>query len=90
MSNDEKRQQAWDNVRAAENQRLREEMEKRFQYHSPKPGQPERYEKLRAKAKEFAVMILGFCPESREQSLALTQVEQAAFWANAAIARREK
>ena len=28
-------------------------------------------------------------PQSREQSLALTNVEQAIFWANAAIARNE-
>jgi hypothetical protein len=28
-------------------------------------------------------------PESREQSLALTNLEQAVMWANAAIARRE-
>jgi hypothetical protein len=89
MSNDEKRQQAWDNVRAAETQKLREEMDIRFRYHPPIPGQPERYEKLRAKAREFAEMILDFTPYSREQSLALTSLEESIFWANASIARRE-
>lgn len=73
----------------AENLKLRADMEVRFRYHPPMPGQSERYEKLRAKAKELAGMILDFCPESREQALALTNLEQAVMWANASIARRE-
>jgi hypothetical protein len=35
-------------------------------------------------------MILDLTPESREQSLAITHLEQATMWANAAIARREE
>ena len=64
------------------------QVEHNFTYHAPKPGQPERYTQLREKAKELALMILDECPESREQSLAITSLEQAVFWANAAIARR--
>jgi hypothetical protein len=30
------------------------------------------------------------CPGSRELSLAITKLEEAVFWANAAIARNEK
>ena len=60
-----------------------------FTYHAPKPGQPERYEQLRAKAKELALLILEQTPYCREQSLALTNLEQTVFWANAAIARHE-
>lgn len=63
--------------------------EQRFIYHPPKPGQPERYEELRAKARDFAEMILSMTPESREQSLAITALEEVVFWANAAIARNE-
>ena len=67
------------------NARLR----KRFTYHAPKPGQPEKYTAIRDKAKELAEMIVELVPESREQSLALTNLEQAVMWANAGIARNE-
>jgi hypothetical protein len=60
-----------------------------FTYHKPKEDQPERYEMIRGEAGEFALSILQYTPESREQSLALTSLEAAVFWANAAIARNE-
>ncbi len=63
------------------------DLERNFTYHAPKPGQPEIYTQLREKAKEFAYMITELCPQSRERSVALTQLETAVFWANAAIAR---
>lgn len=58
-----------------------------FMYHSPKEGQPEKYNELREKAKELAYLIDGLCPDSREKSLAMTKLEEAVFWANASIAR---
>lgn len=58
-----------------------------YKYHAPKEGQPDKYEKLRAKAKELALMIESECPESRERSVAFTQLETAVMWANASIAR---
>lgn len=60
-----------------------------FAHHSPKPGQGDRYTALRAAAKVLALAYLEECPVSRERSLALTNLEQAMFWANAAIARNE-
>lgn len=66
------------------------ELNLRFTYHAPKSNQGERYEFLRGSAKKLAEEILDFTPESREQSLAITHLEQAVMWANAAIARREK
>lgn len=65
------------------------ELQCRFTYHSPKGDQPKRYVEIRDKAHEFAMAILNRTPESREQSLALTALEEAVMWANAAIARRE-
>jgi len=67
------------------------ELYKRFTYHAPKPElqQAERYEKIRGMAKDYAKELLALTPESREQSLALTHLEEAVFWANAAIARNE-
>lgn len=64
--------------------------ENRFTYHKPFGDQPTRYEKLRAKAKELAELIVQLTPESREQSLAITELESAVMWANASIARNEK
>lgn len=65
------------------------QIENNFSYHSPKEGQPAKYEAIRAKAKELAVLIDEQTPKSREQSLAMTNLEQAVFWANAAIARND-
>jgi len=64
-------------------------MEARFTYHPPKGDQTQRYQALRDKAREFAALIEELTPSSREQSLALTNLEQSVMWANAAIARRE-
>jgi hypothetical protein len=69
---------------------MREEdelIESNFTYHSPKEGQPEKYEAIRKKAKELAYMLKGMVPDSREKSLAMTKLEEAVMWANAGIAR---
>lgn len=65
------------------------QIENNFTYHAPKEGQPERYVELREAAKALAHLIVAKTPGSREQSLALTNLEQVVFWANAAIARNE-
>lgn len=64
-------------------------LENDFTYHPPKEGQQTRYAALRDKAKEFALLIAELSPVSREQSVALTKVDEAVMWANAAIARNE-
>lgn len=69
-----------------------EAMKKRknnFTYHLPKEGQSEKYENIRERSNSFAFMLNSNCPESRELSLAMTKLEEAVFWANAAIARDE-
>ncbi len=65
------------------------DMVNRFTYHAPKDGQGEKYQVIRENALEFAKGIVTGCPPSRELSLALTKLEEAVFWANAAIARHE-
>ena len=64
-------------------------IENNFKYHSPKDDQPQRYEMIRAKARELALVINGCSPASREQSLAFTALEEAIMHANSAIARNE-
>ena len=65
------------------------QIENNFKYHAPKEGQPEKYTAIREKAKELAYLIDELCPNSREKSVAFTQLETAIMWANAAIARNE-
>lgn len=60
-----------------------------FKYHKPMGNQGERYVILREKAKELAFLIQQHTPTSREQSVALTNLQQAVMWANAAIAINE-
>lgn len=60
-----------------------------FTYHPPQEGQGPRYEEIRQRAHGVALMMTTLCPPSRELSLALTNLEQAVMWANAAIARNE-
>lgn len=65
-------------------------LENNFQYHPPIGDQAERYILIREAQKTFAETIMTLCPDSRELSLALTAVEDAGMYANAAIARNEK
>ena len=67
--------------------RTLEDLATRFSSHRPKRGQPERYERLRDKAHDLALLIEQEAPASRERSLAFTKLEEAIMHANAAIAR---
>ena len=60
-----------------------------FAYHAPHGDQVARYTSQRETARFFAIQIANTTPVSREQSLALTKLEEAVRWANAAIARNE-
>lgn len=42
---------------------------------------------IREGCKVMAQLINAACPDGREKSLALTNLEQVMFWANASIAR---
>lgn len=69
--------------------RMTKQVETSFTYHAPKGDQAERYQQLRDKAKEYAQLIIKLTPESREQSAALTLLQQASMMVNAAIACNE-
>ena len=87
MANEPQRSEGYEEEAAAELAKMKMDLDNRFTYHAPKPGQSEKYEALRAKAKELAYLIVELTPRSREQSLAITNLESCIFNANAAIAR---
>ena len=66
-----------------------ERIENNFTYHPPFGGQTERYVLMRDEAKKLAILMVNKAPESRELSVALTKLEEAVMWVNAAIARNE-
>jgi len=67
----------------------KERLENDFTYHKANENQVDRYEYLRENAKALANAIDERVPDGREKSLALTNLEQAIFWANAGIARNK-
>lgn len=62
------------------------ELDNIFTYHPPKGGQSEHYKRLREEAHAFASHVNTLCPESREKSIAITKIQEAVMFANAAIA----
>lgn len=66
------------------------EIENNFTYHAPTPEQAEMIVNIRDKARMFAYLIDNSAPDSREKSLAMTNLEQAVMWANAAIVRYDE
>ena len=64
-------------------------IEHNFTYHPPNDTQKVIYEQLRAMYLALANQINDMCPDSREKSLAMTNLEQSNMWANASIAREK-
>lgn len=58
-----------------------------FDYHVSNAEKVGRRDQVCTKAKHLASWINERVPDSREKSLAITKLEEAMFWANAAIAR---
>ncbi len=69
------------------NEKLSEQIENNFIHYTPTPEKLEGFQAIRTYAKDLAETINELCPDSREKSLAITNLEEAMFWANAAIAR---
>lgn len=59
-----------------------------FTYHRPPAVMQPVFVSIREKAKELALMIDRLVPPGREQSSALTRLEEAVMHANAGIARQ--
>lgn len=66
----------------------KEDFEIRFTYHPPQSDEiVDAFVKIRETALYYAEMMNLFCKDCRELSLAITKLEEAVFWANAALAR---
>lgn len=63
------------------------DIKNRFTFHPATPTTAALYEAMRSKALELAAWMDENAPESRELSLALTNLDQAVMWFNAAVAR---
>lgn len=66
------------------------DIENRFAYHKPNDNKTKHHELVRDQLKSLAHHWDGNLPAGREKSLAITKLEEAMFWANAAIAREKK
>lgn len=67
-----------------------QDLDTRFGYHPPTaPAVANRHEHVRAVVREAAGRIVAATPPGREQSLAVTALEESMMWANAAIARHQ-
>ena len=61
-----------------------------FDYHAPDEEKVRRHENVRAGCRTLAHLIDRSVPDSREKSLAITNLEEVLSWANAAIARNPR
>ena len=64
------------------------DLDNRFAYHRADDTTAVKHESVRFVCLEAAKAIVSMCPPGREQALAVTRLEEAMFWANAAIARK--
>lgn len=55
-------------------------------YHKPTDVTTPKYKAIQEKALEFAMLIEELCPDSKQKSTALTQLEMCKMSANASIA----
>ena len=67
---------------------MNEDIRRRFDYHPPLNERTrEAHEDVREETKALAAEYEELLPEGRQKALAITKLEEAMFWANAAIAR---
>ena len=64
------------------------DIENRFAFHPATPERGEVHAAVRDECKALAYFIIHNVPEGREQSLAITHLEETMMWCNAGIARQ--
>lgn len=63
-----------------------EELEERFTFHPATEKTGPLHDEVRLRHLDLAYWVLHNVPDSREQSLALTALQQSMMWANGAVA----
>lgn len=63
------------------------EIDRRTTYHAPTEAAKAAHEQIGQAHRVAMATLVALCPEGREASRALTNLEQAFMWANAAVAR---
>ena len=66
------------------------ELRDRFRYHKPGEAVEKLHERVRDSLYSVAMEMDKILPPGREASIVQTKLEEAMFWANAAIARNQK
>lgn len=61
----------------------------RFSHHKPDIAKGNTHSLVRGLFHELAEKLNTLVPESREKAVTITKIEEAMFWANAAIARND-
>lgn len=68
----------------------RKDIEHRFAFHAATTEEKRNaHTSIRTSCFAIATHINEVCPDGREKSLAITHLEEAMFWGNAALARME-
>jgi hypothetical protein len=69
-----------------DDEELKAELDRVFDYHAPTGHIVNVHNAWRALVKQFAIGIMGL-PATRERAMAVTRLEECAFWIHATIAR---
>jgi hypothetical protein len=77
-------------IKAASKSRLIAQIHANFSTYHLDPMEGAKCEKMRIKFREMALMIIDTCPESREQSLAITKLEEAMMWACVSVPKKAR
>jgi hypothetical protein len=65
-----------------------DDLEHRFVYHKPDEAKVKSHERVRGHLQGMALYFDEVLPDGREKAIVMTKLEEAMFWANAAIARQ--